>query len=74
GSQLTDLSFSGAGNTVNIDGTALQVMDKGIRTDPGASGQFNVSNKGSLKGDANLSDPNAALGVSLTTEGQWHGS
>lgn len=74
GSQLTDLSFSGAGNTVNIDGTALQVMDKGIRLDSGASGQFNVSNKGSLKGNANLSDPNAALGVSLTTEGQWHGS
>ncbi|MFQ1062943.1 hypothetical protein, partial [Bordetella trematum] len=45
GSQLTDLSFSGAGNTVNIDSTALQVMDKGIRLDPGASGQFNVSNK-----------------------------
>lgn len=74
GSQLTSLSFAGAGNTVNIDGAGLQVMDKGIRLDPGASGQFNVSNKGSLKGDASLSDPNASLGVSLTTGGQWHGS
>lgn len=73
-SQLTDLLFAGADNTVNIDGTALQVVHKGIRLDAGASAQFNISNKGRLDGDANLGDPRSALLVALTTEAQWYGS
>lgn len=74
GSQLTGLSFDGTGNTVNIKGSSLDVMGDGITAAAASSGQFNVSDKGSLKGDVKLEHADSRIGINLTSGGKWDGS